>query len=117
MISTRRQVSPMLRSDELILISESDAGRDANGFALPRSETRRTVYCDVRSVSVSEFYAARTAGYTASLKAIMYADEYLGEQIAEHDGKRMRIIRTYMNGQDIELTLTELSERCENGED
>lgn len=108
----------MLRSDELTLIAETGGGLDANGFELARTETRRTVYCDMRSVSVSEFYTARAAGFSADRKAVMYADEYRGEALAEYEGKRMAVTRTYVNGQDIELTLSELRERMgNNGQD
>lgn len=71
-----------------------------------RVETRREVLCGFRSIGMSEFYSANSTDYRPELKLVLadYLD-YNEETMAEYNGQLFRIVRTYRNGLDLELTL------------
>lgn len=77
--------------------------RTTSGSAI--TETVREVFCGIRSIGQSEFYQANASDFRPTLKFILadYLD-YDGETLAEHNGQRYRIIRTYRTGQELELT-------------
>lgn len=94
----------MVRADVCELITEAPK---AHGIFDTVTETKRKVYCNVKSVGQSEVYQAQAAGLNPELKLILaHAFEYKGEKIAEFRGERYGIIRTYVNEADgIELTI------------
>ena len=71
-----------------------------------RVETKREVFCGFRSIGLREFYAANSTDYRPELKLVLadYLD-YNGETLADYNGTRYRILRTYRTGQELELTL------------
>lgn len=78
---------------------------DALGQLVPQ-ETRREVFCNLSSVSASEWFEAGRAGLNAEHRAAMFAYDYAGEAIAELDGVRYGIYRTYLGrNETIELYL------------
>lgn len=69
-------------------------------------ETSRDVFCNVQSVSRAEFYAGGEAGLRPSYVATVFRYDYDGEQVAELDGVRYSIYRTYeRQDEQIELYL------------
>lgn len=76
------------------LISETKTQDEIGQFV--SQETSRQVYCDVRSISASEWFDAGRDGYKPSLCFIMFAPDYAGERIVEYNGKRYGIYRTYV---------------------
>ena len=78
-------------------------------------ETKREVLCGFRSIGMKEFYSANSTDYRPELKLILadYLD-YDGETLADYNGQRYRILRTYRTGLELELTLERASE--EEGE-
>jgi SPP1 family predicted phage head-tail adaptor len=77
------------------LIKEKELTRDRYGNPqVTRQE--REVFCQIRSVTRSEFYAAANAGLEPQF-VIRLADfaEYDNEQIVEYEGEVFSIIRTY----------------------
>jgi len=107
-------------SDELTLTFEQSTpdhadATDSDGFTLPRVGKETTVYANKKSVGFSEFFKAKQAGYTEQLKFDIFTVEYEGQTLAEYEGKRYRILRTYIDpktaGEFTELTLSDLSER------
>lgn len=68
-------------------------------------ETRREVFCEVRSIGQKEFYQAHAVGLQPEIKFTLadYLD-YEGEALVEHDGQQYRVLRTYRAGQELELT-------------
>lgn len=103
-------------ADLLTLIAVEEPGNetDAAGFYAPPVETKREVLANRKSVGYAEFYKSASAGYTAELKLALRTMDYGGERLVEYEGKRYRVLRTYesTNGDIIELTLTDLSERA-----
>ena len=84
---------------------------DAGGVGLEPTETKRTVYCTVKSIGQQEAYLAMGQGLNPELKVILAHDfEYEGEGLCELDGVRYEILRTYITETDgIELTLQRVS--------
>lgn len=68
----------------------------------------RLVYCTVRSVGSAEFWRAKNDGHEPTV-IITLADraEYRGEKLLGWNGMPYRIIRTYSDGQLIELECEE----------
>ena len=68
------------------------------------AETTRTVFCRLASIGQKEFYQAQAVGLQPELKFVL-ADywDYQGELLAEYNGTRYRVLRTYRTGQEIEL--------------
>lgn len=84
----------MDRSRILTLIEEAYKP-DALGQLIP-TETRRDVYCNLSSVSASEWFDGGRAGLNPEYRATMFVYDYNGERIAELDGVRYGIYRTYL---------------------
>ena len=94
----------MDKSRVLTLISITYT-KDAIGQQVPE-EKKRDVFCNVSSVSLSEWSDAGRAGLNPEYRATMFAPDYDGEEIAELDGIRYGIYRTYLSrNEEIELYL------------
>ena len=94
----------MLKADVLDLISVSP---EAAGVGTEPTETKRSVYCTVKSIGQQEAYLAMGQGLNPEMKVILAHDfEYEGERLCELGGVRYEILRTYITETDgIELTL------------
>lgn len=92
----------MIRAEIITLVAEDPA---AHGVFDAPTETGRDVFAEIRSVGYNEFYAAKSAGIEPSIVFVLtdYL-EYDGEKIVLFNDERYRIVRTYTNGQTIELT-------------
>ena len=72
------------------------------------TETKRMVYCDVRSVYRSEWFEAGRNGLQPAFVFAMFGPDYEGEKIVEYNGKRYGVYRTYQGKTDtIELYVEE----------
>lgn len=69
------------------------------------TETVRTVYCTVMSVTRAEWAAASQKSLVPSAAVKVFYADYAGEEIAELCGKRYEIYRTHEAGDYIELYL------------
>lgn len=74
--------------------------------------TTRDVFCRVGSIGTREFYEAQAVDVYPEIKFILadYLD-YKDEPLADYTGfdgqqQRYRVLRTYRNGQELELTAT-----------
>ena len=94
----------MMKANVVDLIMESPY---AGGVGTEPTETKRTVYCTVKSIGMQEAYQAMGIGLNPELKVILHHDfEYGGEALCEVDGVRYKILRTYITETDgVELTL------------
>lgn len=88
--------------DVLTLIKRTHE-KDANGDPI-LTEITRQVICGIRSVGQSEFYQAHTTDFHPEVKFVLadYLD-YNDETLAEHNGTRYRVLRTYRVGQELEI--------------
>lgn len=83
-----------------------------------RKDTCRQVFCKRKSIGQTEFYQSNATEYRPELKLILadYMD-YNGETLADFEGQRYRIIKTYRSGRTMELTLESASkEECDDYE-
>lgn len=75
-------------------------------ITLIKGDSRREVFCGLRSVGHTEFYEAHAIDYHPELKFVL-ADflDYEGEPLVKHGDDLYRVIRTYRTGQELELTV------------
>lgn len=92
----------MLFSHDLILIS-IEYTSDEIGNQI-ETEVRNEVFCNVKSVTRTEFYNAATTNLKPSIVFIVHLYEYNNELKVEYEGVQYRVIRTYMTStEEIEL--------------
>lgn len=89
---------------ELVDIKADPVNVDEFGDPLS-IETKKVVFCEVKSVGMSEFYQAQTVNYKPEIKFIL-ADfyDYNEQPFVEYNGVRYKVLRTYRNNTEIELT-------------
>ena len=75
-------------------------------ITLIEGDSRREVFCGLRSVGHTEFYEAYAVEYRPELKFVLadYLD-YQNETLVKHGATLYRVIRTYRAGQELELTV------------
>lgn len=84
----------MFRMSEVILITEDPV---AHGVGEVGKEIRRRRSCEVRSVSQTETYIAMGQGMNPEYKLVLpYEADYNDERICIFEGRRYRILRTYI---------------------
>lgn len=83
----------MDRSDVCYLITRTHT-RDNDGVLRP-TETETQVYCDVQSVSASEWFEGGRSGLNPELRFTMFSGDYLGQDIVRYNGVRYAVYRTY----------------------
>lgn len=66
-------------------------------------ETAKEVYCDVKSVTRTEFFDAGRNGLNPAYVFVIFGDDYTDEETVEYAGKRYGVYRTYRDGDDLEL--------------
>ena len=97
----------MIRDDICYLISESPQPR---GIYEAETKTERMVYCRLRSVSSADYWRARSVGLAPETVFVLSDfNEYRGEKLIRYgegeDAKLYEVMRTYVNGQEIEITV------------
>lgn len=92
-------------NDICILIAEEKTINEFGYTVL--TETRREVFCKVKSVGMREKYEALTVGLKPELvfELVDYY-EYNNEPFVEYNGERYTVIRTYRNSQTIDVTVS-----------
>lgn len=83
----------MDRSTPIVLV-ETSYTTDANGVQ-QKTEKLRTVYANVQSVTMSEFFEGGRNGLSPELRFTLFKYDYAGEPVVIHEGKRYAIYRTY----------------------
>ena len=92
----------MDRSDIITLISVSRT-QDAYGQWV-ETESTNDVYCQVDSVSQSEFFEGGRNGLNPEYRITMFFGDYCGERDVVYHGKAYSVYRTYKGRKDeIEL--------------
>lgn len=88
--------------NEILTLISREPGTD--------SITKRDVFCKVASIGQAEFYQSYAVDVHPEAKFILadYLD-YNGEILADYNGKRYTILRTYRTGQELELTVAQAS--------
>lgn len=89
----------MDRSEELILVSETKSQNDKGVWEVTTSE--RLVFCQVNSVTRSEFFEGGRNGLNPEFKFTMFGADYNGEPIVEYNGLEYAVYRTYLTRNDM----------------
>lgn len=101
--------------DVLTLITETVTGHDDEGNELV-TQTRKEVFCRVRSVTRSEFYAAATASLRPDHVFTLSEDaDYDGQTLVEYRGNLYSVIRTYHNTDNLDEIELTVERRIGNG--
>lgn len=88
-------------ADVLILIAQAiTVDEYGNEVA---TETERQVYCEVYSISQTEFYAAANTELNPEYRFDIFFGDYQGEDVCLFGGERYAIYRTFRNGDTLEL--------------
>ena len=83
----------MDRSDVIKLIGQTMA---KDKYGVYRSTvTAREVYCQVDSITQSEFYSAGREGLNPAFKFTLFYGDYNDETVVEYKGKTYAVYRTY----------------------
>ena len=92
----------MDRSEILILVREE---HEQDDYGVYRTTTKeREVFCQVNSVSKSEFFEGGRNGLNPEYEFTMFLYDYHDERICKYKGKTYSIYRTYLGRNDtIEL--------------
>lgn len=67
------------------------------------TESTSTVFCEVNSVSQSEFCAAADTELNPEYRFTIFFGDYDGETLVEFNNRRYSIYRTFRSGDDLEL--------------
>lgn len=89
----------MDRSEVITLLS-SEITKDENGVE-HETLTRRDVFCQVDSVTRSEFFDAGRSGLNPEFRFTLFAGDYQGEELAEYKGRTYAVYRTYFARTDV----------------
>jgi len=95
-----------MKNDVITLIAQAASVIDEYGDH-SMVETTRDVFCEVVSVGQKEFYQAHAVGLQPEIKFIL-ADyfDYNGERYVLYKNTRYKILRTYRDGQELEIIAT-----------
>lgn len=88
----------MDRSSTITLINTTYTP-DEYGVERPQ-ESERTVFCQVRSVTSSEFFEGGRNGLNPAFRFTIFFGDYKGERICVYKGERYAIYRTYQERND-----------------
>lgn len=88
-------------TDVIKLIEERETV-DSLGVAT-KTKNERKVYCDIESVSQTEFFAGLDSALKPSRKFIVFFADYRGERLLKCWSDYYTIYRVYRNGDRVEL--------------
>lgn len=89
----------MDRSEVLTLIGTT---RTQDEYGIWReTPTARNVFCQVNSITRSEFFDAGRNGLNPEFMFSMFAGDYEGERTCEYRGQKYSIYRTYLGRNDV----------------
>lgn len=88
-------------ADVLILIAQA-ISVDEYGNEVA-TETERQVYCEVHSITQTEFYAVADTELNPQFRFDVFFGDYQGESVCLYNGERYAIYRTYRAGDNLEL--------------
>ncbi|HEM3538592.1 TPA: phage head closure protein [Streptococcus suis] len=92
---------------EITLIEKKITGKDKLKQNITE-EVKTVLLCRKKSITRSEFYQANQAGIRPSLVVDIHSFEYDNQELAEFEGERYRILKTYpVDLETLELTMTE----------
>lgn len=102
----------MICDDICYVINESP---QAHGVFEHHQEAPQRLFCEVRSVTRAEFWRAQQNGLEPAyvLRISEWAD-YAGQKLLLFRGKRWRVLRSYVDGHAVELTIAPATVDADN---
>lgn len=88
----------MVRSDVITLVAVTRTQNEYGQWVA--SESTKDVYCEVDSVSQSEFFEGGRNGLNPEYRFTMFFADYNDEPIVEYKSQRYAVYRTYLNKND-----------------
>lgn len=88
-------------ADELILIAQTISVDDYGNEVA--TETERKVFCEVYSITQTEFYAAANTELNPEYRFDVFFGDYNGEDVCVFHGQRYAVYRTYRRDDYLEL--------------
>ena len=88
-------------TDVLTLVAQTVALDDYGNEVA--TEVKTTVFCEVDSITQSEFYQAANTELNPEYKFTIFFGDYSGQPIVEYNGVRYAIYRTYRADDNLEL--------------
>lgn len=67
------------------------------------TDVESTVFCEVDSITQSEFYQAANTELNPEYKFTIFFGDYDGQPLVDYNGVRYAIYRTYRTGDNLEL--------------
>lgn len=67
------------------------------------TESKTEVFCEVDSITRTEFYAAANTEIQPDLKFTVFFGDYSGQMVIEYNSARFTVYRTYRDGDYMEL--------------
>ncbi len=99
----------MKRNTVVYLIREDPA---AHGVTEPHRRVERKVYAVMRSVGMRETYEAMGHGIAPErVFDLAIPEEYQEEKLLKWNGQIYRVVRTYINGETLSITVERGNER------
>ena len=89
----------MDRSEVITLLGETQTQNEFGVWVPER--TSRDVFCQVNSITRSEFFDAGRNGLNPEFMFSMFAGDYEGERVCEYRGQKYSIYRTYIARNDV----------------
>lgn len=97
--------------NDVVLLIGSQPVYNKNGYRIGETETSRMLFCDEKSVTSAEYFSAQNADVNMKCVLEIHDFEYEGETVAEYNGTRYRVERTYKPKRGIlELHLSDMKE-------
>lgn len=87
-----------MRSDVITLVAVTRTQNEYGQWIA--SETTKEVYCEVESVTQSEFFEGGRNGLNPEYRFTMFFADYNNEPIVEYKSQRYAVYRTYLNRND-----------------
>lgn len=87
-----------MRSDVITLVAVTRTQNEYGQWVA--SESTKDVYCEVESVSQSEFFEGGRNGLNPEYRFTMFFADYNNEPIVEYKSQRYAVYRTYLNKND-----------------
>ena len=97
-----------MKNEQITLIKISKGKGKTGAPNVKGNETRNTVFAEIASIGMKEYYESQAIGKNLSYRATINFVEYAGEQEAEYKGDRYMVERTFHPRErknDIELYL------------
>jgi len=85
-------------TDSIFLLSTTYQ-KNEYGVSKPVNVKKET-FCEVKSISRSEFYQAGTQGLKPSYVFLVFKGDYSGETVIEYNGATYSVYRTYATDND-----------------